>query len=152
MAKRVSVDRWIFGRTVVLGFIGLIMIFSASAVIANERFGSAYSFLIRQIAWAVAGFIAMIALMNLDYRKLKHPAVVFSLLGLTTCLLVAVFFLDRSHNVHRWIKFGAFSFQPSELAKPALILFLAYFLETRLKTVSDWLSTLVPALVPALLF
>src|SRR4029450_900251 len=152
MAKRVSVDRWIFGRTVVLGFIGLIMIFSASAVIANERFGSAYSFLIRQIAWAVAGFIAMIALMNLDYRKLKHPAVVFSLLGITSCLLVAVFFLDRSHNVHRWIRIGAFSLQPSELAKPAIILFLAYFLENRLKAIAEWRRTLLPALIPTVLF
>jgi cell division protein FtsW len=152
MAKRVSVDRWIFGTTVLLVFIGLIMIFSASAVMANARFGSAYSFLIRQIVWAIAGFIAMFALMNLDYRKLKHPAVVFSLLGITTCLLGAVLFLDRTHNVHRWIRFGAFSFQPSELAKPAIILFLAYFLETRLRTISDLRKTLLPALIPTLLF
>jgi cell division protein FtsW len=149
VAKRVSVDRWIFGTTVLLVFVGLIMIFSASAVMASQRFGSAYNFLIRQFIWAVAGFLAMVALMRLDYRKLKHPAVVFSLLGLTAFLLVSVFFLDRSHNVHRWVKLGAFSFQPSELAKPAIILFMSYFLENRLKTVTDWRSTLVPAVVPS---
>jgi cell division protein FtsW len=152
MAKRVSVDRWIFGSTIILVFIGLVMIFSASAVMANERFGSSYSFLVRQIVWAVAGFVTMIALMNLDYRKLKHPAVVFSLLGITSCLLVAVFFLDRSHNVHRWIRVGAFSLQPSELAKPAIILFLAYFLESRLKAITEWRTTLLPALIPTILF
>lgn len=152
MAKRVSVDRWLFGVTLVLVLIGLVMIFSASAVMANERFGSAYFFLLRQGLWALAGLSAMFVMMNVDYRKLKHPGIVFSLLGITTLLLVAVFFLDRSHNVHRWIRFGGFSMQPSELAKPAIILFLAYFLETRVKAITDWRNTLLPAAVPALLF
>ncbi len=152
MAKRVSVDRWLFGVTLVLVLIGLVMIFSASAVMANERFGSAYFFLLRQGLWALAGLGAMLVMMNVDYRRLKHPAVVFSFLGVTTLLLVAVFFLDRSHNVHRWIRFGGFSLQPSELAKPAIILFLAYFLETRVKTITDWRNTLLPAAVPSLLF
>lgn len=150
MAKRVGVDRWIFGTTVVLVFIGLIMIFSASAVMAAERFGSAYNFLLRQLAWAVAGFLAMAVLMNVDYRRFRHPAVVYTLLGVTAFLLVAVFFLDRSHNVHRWVKLGPLSFQPSELAKPALILFLAAFLESRAGTLTDWRNTLLPALLPTL--
>src|SRR5437660_6274659 len=91
--------------------------------------------------------------MTLDYRRLKKPAIVFSLLGVTAVLLVAVFFLDRSHNTHRWIRLGAFmSFQPSELAKPALILFLAFFLEARAKSMDDWRHTLLPAVLPALLF
>lgn len=152
MAKRVSVDRWLFGVTLVLVFIGLVMIFSASAVMANERFGSAYFFLLRQGLWTIAGLGGMFVMMNVDYRKLKHPAIVFSLVGITTLLLVAVFFLDRSHNVHRWIRLGGFSLQPSELAKPAAILFLAYFLETRAKTITDWKNTLLPAVVPSLVF
>ena len=81
----------------------------------------------KQLFWAVAGFIAMIAAMRIDYRRYKHPAVVFSLLAVTTILLLCVFALDRSHNTHRWIHWGGFSFQPSELAKPALILFLGVF-------------------------
>lgn len=153
MAKRVSVDRWLFGVTVLLVFIGLVMVFSASAVMASERFGSAYNFVVRQLVWAAVGFLAMWVLMNVDYRKLHHPAVVFSLLGLTTVLLAAVFFLDRSHNTHRWIRLGSiFSLQPSELAKPALILFLAYFLETRTAAIDDWRKTLLPAAIPAALF
>ena len=152
MAKRVSVDRWIFGVTLILVFVGLVMIFSASAVMANEKFGSAYYFLLRQIAYAAAGLAAMFIMMNIDYRKLKHPALVFSLVGITTLLLVAVFFLDTSHNTHRWLRFGVFSMQPSELAKPALILFLAYFLETRTKTLGDWRNSLLPAILPTILF
>ena len=94
----------------------------------------------------------MVVTMRLDYRRYKHPALVFSLMGLTTLLLISVFFLDRSHNTHRWIHAGGFSFQPSELAKPVLILFLAYFLETRAKTIDDVRNTLVPAAAPVLVF
>src|SRR3954452_6447424 len=152
MAKRVSVDRWLFVVTLLLVFVGLVMVFSASAVIAKERYHSGYFFLLRQIGWAVAGFIAMLAAMKIDYKRLKHPAVVFSLLGSTTLMLISVFFLDRAHNTHRWIHWGGFSFQPSELAKPALILFLAYFLERRTRTMDDWRNTLLPAVLPTLVF
>ena len=152
MAKRVSVDRWLFGATLLLVLLGLVMVFSASAVMAKDRFGSPYTFLLRQIAWACAGVLAMVVLMRVDYRRFKHPAVVFTFLGVTMVLLVAVLFLDRSHNTHRWIRFGPLSFQPSELAKPTLILFLAYFLETRTNAIGDWRRTLLPAVVPSLMF
>jgi len=152
MAKRVSVDRWLFTVTMLLVFVGLVMVFSASAVMARERFGSPYAFLSKQLIWAVAGLAAMVVATRVDYRRYKHPALVFSLMGLTTLLLISVFFLDRSHNTHRWIHWGGFSLQPSELAKPVLILFLAYFLEERTKAMNDWRSTLLPAAVPVLVF
>ena len=152
MAKRVSVDRWLFGASLLLVLLGLVMVFSASAVMAKDRFGSPYTFVLRQIGWACAGVLAMVTLQRVDYRRYKHPAVVFTLLGVTMVLLVAVLFLDRSHNTHRWIRFGPLSFQPSELAKPALIFFLAYFLETRTKTIDDWKQTLLPAFLPSLIF
>ena len=152
MAKRVSVDRWLFTVTMLLVFVGLVMVFSASAVMARERFGSPYAFLSKQLIWAGAGLVAMVIAMGVDYRRYKHPALVFSLMGFTTLLLISVFFLDRSHNTHRWIHAGGFSFQPSELAKPVLILFLAYFLESRTKTIADVRNTLLPAAVPVLVF
>jgi cell division protein FtsW len=148
MAKRVSVDRWLFTVTMLLVFVGLVMVFSASAVMARERFGSEYAFLSKQLVWALAGLAAMVVTMRVDYRRYQHPALVFSLMGFTTLLLISVFFLDRSHNTHRWIHAGGFSFQPSELAKPVLILFLAYFLESRAKTIDDVRATLLPAAVP----
>jgi len=152
MAKRVSVDRWLFTVTMLLVFVGLVMVFSASAVMARERFGSPYAFLSKQLIWAVAGLLAMVIAMRVDYRRYKHPALVFSLMGLTTLLLISVFFLDRSHNTHRWIHAGGFSFQPSELAKPVLILFLAYFLEGRSKRMDDVRNTLLPAAAPLIVF
>jgi len=152
MAKRVSVDRWLFTATMLLVFVGLVMVFSASAVMARERFGSPYAFLSKQLIWAVAGLVAMVVTMRVDYRRYKHPALVFSLMGFTTLLLISVFFLDRSHNTHRWIHAGGFSLQPSELAKPVLILFLAYFLDSRAKTIDDVRNTLLPAAAPVLVF
>src|SRR6202050_5110593 len=152
MAKRVSVDRWYVTVTMLRVFLGLVMVFSASAVMARERFGSPYAFLSKQLIWAVAGLVAMIVTMRVDYRRCKHPALVFSLMGFTTLLLISVFFLDRSHNTHRWIHAGGFSFQPSELAKPVLILFLAYFLESRAKTLDGVRNTHLPAAAPVLLF
>ena len=152
MAKRVSVDRWMFTVTAILVFIGLVMVFSASAVMAKERYGSAYEFLIKQMIWAVAGLIAMIVAMKVDYKHLKQPAIVFTLLGATTVFLISVFFLDRAHGTHRWFHLGQLSFQPSELAKPTLILFLAWFLENKTKAMDDWRNTLLPAVAPTVVF
>jgi cell division protein FtsW len=152
MAKRVAVDSWLFTVTLLLIFIGLVMVFSASAVMAKERYGSGYFFLLRQLGWAAAGIVAMVLAAKIDYRRYKHPAVVFSLLGFTTLMLISVFFLDRAHHTHRWFHWGPFSFQPSEMAKPALILFLAFFLESRTKSMKDWRNTILPAVVPTVLF
>ena len=152
MAKRVSVDRWMFTVTAILVFVGLVMIFSASAVMAKERFGSAYVFLFKQLGWAAAGLVAMVVAMKVDYKRLQSPALVFSLLGFTTLFLISVFFLDRAHGTHRWFHLGPLSFQPSELAKPALILFLAWFLENKTRAMDDWRNTLIPAIVPTTAF
>ena len=155
MPKSAQPDRWLFSSTVALCFIGAVMVFSASAVTAREQFGSAYVFIGRQLAWLVLGLVGMIGLMNFDYRKLRQPAIIFSSLCVIVILLCAVFFLDKSKATHRWIRFGPVGFQPSELAKLVVILYLSWFLEWRRKTkifsVNDVLHTLGPALGPVLL-
>jgi cell division protein FtsW len=152
MAKRVSVDGWLFTVTLLLVFVGLVMVFSASAVMAKDRYGSGYYFVLRQMVWAVGGIVAMVVAMKVDYRRYKNPAVVFSALGITAFLLIAVFFLDRAHNTHRWIHWDGLSFQPSELAKPVLILFLSFFLESRTRSMNDLRNTLLPAVIPTVVF
>ncbi len=141
-----------FTVTTILVFVGLVMVFSASAVMAKERFGSAYTFLLRQLGWALAGLLFMFLAMKLDYRRLKHPAIVLTLLGSTTIFLISVFFLERTHGTHRWFHVGPISFQPSEFAKPALILFLAWFLENKTQAMDDWRNTLLPAVIPTAVF
>ena len=69
----------------------------------------------------------------------NSPRFVYPALSAATILLVSVFFFRDSHNTHRWIRFGGFfTFQPSEIAKPMLIVFLAWFLHTRLDAMRDW--------------
>lgn len=158
MPRVVQPDRWLFGATLALCLVGQVMVFSASAVMAREEFGSAYSFILRQLIWLGIGLGGMFALMNVDYRDLRQPKVIFTGLCVILLLLVGVFFLDRSHSTHRWIRFGPVGIQPSELAKLVVIFYLAWFLELRRSqwrndpwtAVNDPLRALAPALGPVL--
>lgn len=152
MAKRVGVDKWLFCVTLILVVIGLVMVFSASAVMAKERYGSPYTFVLRQAVFAVLGLATMTVLMQIDYRRYNRPNVVFPLVAVTVVLLMGVFAMHSSNGAHRWIAVGSFSLQPSEFAKPALVLFLAWFLQNRMHAIDDWRSTLIPAALPSLLF
>ena len=152
MAKRVGVDKWLFGATLVLVVIGLLMVFSASAVMAKERYGSPYAFVMRQSLWAAFGLTAMVLLMQIDYRRFNKPNVVFPAVALSVLLLLVAFLMHDSHATHRWIRFGAFSFQPSEIAKPVLVLFLAWFLQNRMHEIEDFRGTILPAALPSLIF
>jgi len=153
MAKRVGVDKWLFGIVLLLVLFGLVMVFSASAVMAQASLGSPYSYVMRQAIWAVLGLLAMVLLMRVDYRVYNNPRVVFPAVALTVLMLVAVFAMKDSHNTHRWFRFGdLFTFQPSEMAKPVLVLFLAYFLQTRIHQMDDWKGTILRAVAVPLLF
>ena len=155
MPRHLQTDRWMFGSTVALCLVGAIMVFSASAVTARDQYGSGSHFLLRQLLWLVIGLIGMMAVMNLDYRKLRRPEVIFTALFTVLVMLIGAFFLDKSHATHRWIRFGPASLQPSELAKLAVIFYLAWFLEKRRRPESfgmnDWKHTIIPALGPVLL-
>jgi cell division protein FtsW len=144
MARRLSSDRILFGAVVVLVLFGALMVYSASAVMASELYGSSYHFLLRQVAWAAAGLALMVLMMNVDYRRLASPMVVFPALSLQLVLLVLVFFGGSSHHAHRWLHLGPLGLQPSELSKIALVIFLAYFLDFRKDSIDDWKHTLLP--------
>jgi cell division protein FtsW len=153
MAKRIGVDKWIFFTTLTLVVVGLAMVFSASAIVAQERFHSPYAFVGRQAGWALAGVLLMVFLMSVDYAKYNTPRFIFTAHAITTVLLVMVYFFRDSHATHRWIRFGLlFTFQPSEIAKPVLILFLAWFLSKRLDTIDDWRHTLLRAAIMPVVF
>jgi cell division protein FtsW len=152
MARKLSADKWLFAVTVVLVLGGVIMVFSASAVLANEKFQSPTYFLIRQGIWALLGLAAMSVLMHVDYHQYGRPLLIFSGLFVCVVLLVAVFFLDKNHNTHRWIRIGFLSLQPSELSKLFVVVFLAFFLEKRKGQINDFRQTLLPCLVVLLIF
>ncbi|HEX3894238.1 MAG TPA: putative lipid II flippase FtsW [Terracidiphilus sp.] len=152
LAKRIGVDKWIFFTTLTLVVVGLAMVFSASAIIAQEHFHTPYALLSHQAAWAVGGVLLMVALMSVDYERYNSPRFIFTALAVTTVLLVIVFFFRNAQHAHRWILVGGLSFQPSEIAKPVLILFLAWFLSRRLDTICDWRRTLLRAAIIPVLF
>src|SRR5271156_1240368 len=134
---RVKTD-WILFLTILamVGF-GLVMLYSASSAVAELRYHfPPYHFVVRQLAWAVASFFVLMYFKRHDYRRLNTPAWAFSGLGIVLGLLVVVYFADP--RTHRWFKIpGVGSLQPSEFAKPALILFLAYFIARRAHVIND---------------
>ncbi|HEX4030588.1 MAG TPA: putative lipid II flippase FtsW [Terracidiphilus sp.] len=153
MAKRVGVDKWLFFTTLLLVVVGLAMVFSASAVVAQARYHSEFEDVGRQAGWAVAGVLALVILMQVDSSRYNSPRFIYPALAVTTVLLVSVFFFPGSHNTHRWIRFGGhFTFQPSEIAKPVLVLFLAWFLHSRLDSMRDWKHTLLRAAIIPVVF
>jgi cell division protein FtsW len=152
MAKRVGVDKWLFGTVLLLVLFGLVMVFSASAVMAKATVGSPYAFVRNQAIWAVLGMIALFILMRVDYKKYNNPKLIFPLMGITGLLLIGVFVMPGMNGAHRWIRVPGMTMQPSELAKPVIILFLAWFLQTRIHTIDDVKETLLPAVLPPLVF
>ena len=151
MAKRVGVDKWLFGTVLLLVLFGLVMVFSASAVLAKETLGSPYSYVGRQALWALMGMFALVALMQVDYRHYNNPRVVYPAVIVTVVLLIGVFAMSGMNGAHRWIRVAGTTLQPSELAKPVLVLFLAFYLQNRIHLMDDT-KTILRAALPSLLF
>ena len=147
MALKLSPDRVLFVTTIGLVSFGLVMLYSASAVVAHDAHRSSYFFLVKQAMWAAVGLLLMLGLTTIDYRKLRHPMVIYGLLGLTVALLVGVLFTPPIKNAHRWIRFGLLSFQPSEIAKITLVLAMAFQLERRRDRIGEFFSGWFPSLV-----
>ncbi len=125
MARTLKSDRMLFLATMLLVAASVVMVYSASAVQADAKYQMSYLFLSKQLAWAVIGTSLMLAVMRVDYHVYQQPALIWSLLGVTVVLLLAVFFFGARNGTQRWITLGFFSLQPSELAKLAAILFTA---------------------------
>ncbi len=144
MAQRLKTDWILFGTVMALVFFGVVMVYSASSISAqlDPRYGSSWHFVVRQAAWAAVAFGAMMTLKRTYYRKFQNPAVAFGAIGFALLLLVIVYFADGRH---RWLHFGPVSIQPSEFAKPALVIFLAFFVTWRARAINNLRYTLLPA-------
>jgi cell division protein FtsW len=148
MAKKLRPDWVLFVITLSLVIFGVVMVFSSSVVLATtDHHGDANYFSFKQIMAAVIGLALMFIVMKVDYHVYRKPAVVFTLLSMAVALLVIVFFFAKARNTHRWIQLPHFSFQPSELAKLAVIFFLAYFLEKRKGQINNVQFTLAPVAI-----
>jgi cell division protein FtsW len=146
MARKLQADEWLFAGTVALALFGVIMVYSASAIVAAGENHNQYYYVVRQGVWTLIGLGAMYVGMRFDYGLLRSGKIAYGLLGLTAVLLVAVFAFPPINGARRWIRMsGYFSLQPSEISKLALAIFLARFLERRAGREGDFWRTFVPA-------
>ncbi len=147
MARKLYPDKWLFAATVGLALFGVVMVYSASAVMAQRENGNEFHYVLKQGIWTGIGFVVMLAAMQVDYKHLKNRRVVYGLLAVTTVMLLTVFAFPATNGAHRWIKLPKLSIQPSELSKPALVIFLAYFLERRAGGEGQFWTTFMPCAI-----
>jgi cell division protein FtsW len=144
MARKLKSDKVLFIATVLLVFFGVLMVYSASAVLAMQRYGDHYLFLKKQVMWAALGLASLSIVMNVDYRTYRQPAFIWSSLGLVAVALILVLFSAPVNNARRWFSIGGLGIQPSELAKLSAIFFVAWWLERRMDQVNDFKYAILP--------
>ena len=152
MAQRLRTD-WVLFMTIVamVGF-GLVMIYSASSVTAqlNPRIRSSFYFAAHQLVWAMLSFGGLMYFKRRDYRALESPGWAFGSVGVVLFLQILVFFLDP--KTHRWFRLeGVGTLQPSEFAKPALVIFFAYFVTQKQDAINSTRTMIAASLALAVI-
>ena len=147
MARKLQSDKWLFLATLALICASVVMVYSASALVALERFQQPYLFVTKQIMWAAVGLAVLSIVMRIDYRAYRNDRMLWFLLAVVTVMLVAVLFRQPINGTSRWFGIGGFGIQPSELAKLSAILFTALMLERRRARINELQYSLLPIAV-----
>lgn len=145
--KRVPMDHTLLIVTMVLALVGLVMVFSASAVVAGNRFHDSGYFLKRQLAWLTFGFVLLHVASRVDYVWWKRLSV--PLLGLMALLLVMVLIPSlgvAAKGARRWLRLGPISIQPAEMVKLVAVIYLAAYLTKKEDRITSFSSGLLPVL------
>jgi cell division protein FtsW len=136
-------DQLLFAAVLALLAVGVVMVYSASAIYAQQKFGSPTYFLRRDLLWTALGLAAMTWAARTDFaifRKWSYPLLVLTIAMLVAVLLVGV----RINGARRWFHFAGISFQPAELAKLALVIYLASSLAKKAEKVKSFTVGFVP--------
>jgi cell division protein FtsW len=144
MARKLKSDPVLFIATLGLVCLSIVMVWSASAVVAMERYQQPYLFLIKQLMWATFGLAVLWVAMGVDYRRYREPRFIWGCLAVVALCLVAVLFSPPVNNARRWFSIGGLGIQPSELAKLAAIFFIASMLERRMHRINELGYALLP--------
>ena len=144
MARKLKSDKVLFLATLLLVCASVVMVYSASAALATQRFNQPYFFLIRQGMWAALGIAAMSIAMRFDYRNYREPSFIWMALGVVGIGLVGVLFSAPINGSRRWFGVGGIGVQPSELAKLSAVFFMAALLERRMERIDDVTYALAP--------
>lgn len=146
-------DSVIFYTTMTLVFIGIIMVFSASFVQSSFKHNDSYYFLKRNAIYATLGFISMMVISNIDYKFWKENAKAIGIVSVILLLLVLTPLGIKANGARRWLGFGAFTIQPSEIAKFATIIITAKLIEKRYDNMKSLTKGVLPLLIiPSLFF
>ena len=148
MNSEKRIDWFMFSIAAMLALFGAMMVYSASAMFAlkETESGSQYTYFFKQIGFTLIGLLAMSVVSRIDYHFYQKAWVVYGALALTAILLGAVFGFPSINGARRWIRFSGFSFQPSELAKIVLPIFLAYYLTKKEDLVGEIRGTVLPCI------
>ncbi len=130
-SRRAAPDALLFAGTIVLLLFGLVMLYSASAIVADANSRHPFFFFGRQAVFAVCGFAVMLIAARSDYRVLNRPAVVWAVFGASILLLIAALLAEPINNTHRWVRLFGFTLQPSEPARLGLVVILAHLFAAR---------------------
>ena len=144
MARTLKYDKVLFTATLLLVFASIVMVYSASALVALERYQQPYLFVTRQVMWTVLGLALLALAMRVDYRTYRNDTFVWALLGLVTLMLIAVLFSAPINGTRRWFGLGGLGVQPSELAKIAGVFFTALILERRMHRIDELSYSMLP--------
>ena len=144
MARKLKSDKLLFTATLLLVCISVVMVYSASAVMAVEAKQAPYYYLLKQAAWALLGLCFVPIVMRIDYRAYRQPMVIWTMLGVVSLALVAVLFGRPVNGARRWLGVGPLGVQPSELAKIAIVFCTAALLERRMERIDEVGYSLVP--------
>ena len=148
MARKLKSDKVLFLATLMLVCVSVVMVYSASAVLAMGRFQQPpWFFLLKQVIWAVLGIGLLAAAMRVDYRLLRRPLVIRAGLAISVAALIVVFFGPAINGTRRWFSIGGIGIQPSELAKVAVIVFTAAILERRMEKMDRVAHALAPVVL-----
>lgn len=144
MARKLKSDRVLFTATILLVCASVVMVYSASAVVALERYQQPYLFLTKQLLWAALGVAVLAVAMRIDYRTYRNEPFLWGLLAVVGLTLVGVLFSPPVNGTRRWFGFGGLGIQPSEFAKVACVLFTALTLERRMHRIDELQYSLPP--------
>ncbi len=147
--RRLSFDGYLLAATLVLVVLGVFFVFSASSFMAREKYNQSFHFMIQQILGAAAGLALIVFLLSVKKSFFLQPGFVYGLLGLTLLLLALCLAMPDVARTNRWIVLPGLRFQPSELAKISLILFLATYAEAKKDTLNELKTLAVPVAVLA---
>jgi cell division protein FtsW len=144
MIRRFGFDKTLLFLSLILVATGVLMVFDASGALATDKYHKPFYFLFNQLGGAIGGLILLLAVLFVRTSFYENKVFVFGLLGVTYALLVLCFAMPEVANTHRWVDILHIRFQPSELAKLSLIVFLANYVQ-RFKDRINELKVFLPA-------